>query len=302
MILPVRYLWQQLNGPQVSGICKAIEEYWKTIFDTKLDYFNNLSIETANDDHLTLFGLLSGLVRPTISEPDKEFFYFTENAEQNAPHGFGDVNDPTLGGKFSKTDSGAGIHNVSLDTEYYRALLRAWTEGEGEIGSLMLLDDICAELTKLDIGPDVTPFYRFSFMAGDNIPRDRAPGDVFIDMRSMSAWRNPLHVYAVLNGIGNTAYAPQPRLFVSLGTSGRVSTPIITPDSGIYDEPVTVTMITTNPTDATIYYTTDGSDPTTESTLYEGPFTISESCIVKAIAVAPSYGDSIIARIAYTIE
>ena len=44
MILPIRYLWQQLNGPQTTGICKAIEEYWKTIFDNKLDYFNNLSI------------------------------------------------------------------------------------------------------------------------------------------------------------------------------------------------------------------------------------------------------------------
>lgn len=302
MILPVRYLWQQLNGPQVSGLCKAIEEYWKTIFDTKLDYFNNLSIETANDAHLTLFGLLSGLVRPTISEPDSDYFYFTENAEQNVSHGFGDLEDPSLGGKFSKLDTGAGIHNVSLDTEYYRALLRAWTQGEGEIGSLMLLDDICAELTKLDIGPETEPFYQFFFMFGDDIPQDRAPGDVFIDMRSMEAWHNPLHVYAVLNGIGNSVYAPQPRLFVSLGASGRVSTPIITPESGEYSEPITVSMLVTNPQDALIYYTTDGSDPTTESTLYEEPFVVSESCLIKAIAVAPSYGDSIIARRAYTIE
>ena len=302
MILPVRYLWQQLDGPQITGICKAIEAYWKTIFDTKLDYFNNLSIDTANDDHLTLFGLLSGLVRPTISEPDRDYFYFTENAETGVSHGFSDLADLSVGGKFSKLDSGGGIHNVSLDTEYYRALLRAWTEGEGEIGSLMLLDDICAELTKLDIGPDTAPFYQFSFMEGDDIPVDRAPGDVFIDMRSMEAWHNPLHVYAVLNGIGNTAYAPQPRLFVSIGASGSVSQPVITPDSGTYDEPITVTITVSNPQDATIYYTLDGSDPTTESTLYEGPFVISESCILKAFAIAPSYGDSKITRKLYNIE
>lgn len=302
MILPVRYLWQQLNGPQITGICKAIEDYWKTVFDTKLDYFNNLSIETANDDHLTLFGLLSGLVRPTISEPDRDYFYFTENAETDVLHGFSDLADPSIGGKFSKLDSGGGIHNVSLDTEYYRALLRAWTEGEGEIGSLMLLDDICAELTALDIGPETVPFYQFSFMEGDDIPVDRAPGDVFIDMRSMEAWHNPLHVYAVLNGIGNTAYAPQPRLFVSIGASGSVSQPIVTPDSGEYSEPITVTITVANPQDATIYYTLDGSDPTRESTLYEGPFTLSESCVLKAFAVAPSYGDSKITRKLYTIE
>lgn len=302
MILPVRYLWQQLNGPQATGICKAIEEYWKTIFDNKLDYFNNLSIETANDAHLTLFGLLSGLIRPAISEPDRDYFYFTEYPEQDVPHGFGDLEDPTIGGKFTKLDSGGGVHNVSLDTEYYRALLRAWTSGEGEIGSLMLLDDICAELSKLDLGPDEEPFYKFFFMEGDDIPSDRAPGDVFIDMRSMDDWHNPTHIYAVLNGIGDSVYAPQPRLFVSIGTSGRVATPTISPAAGTYSEPVTVSISVTNPMDATIYYTTDGSDPTTESTLYEGPFVISESCMVKAIAVADNYGDSIIARKLYTIE
>lgn len=302
MILPVRYLWQQLDGPQVTGLCKAIEEYWKAVFDTKLDYFNNLSIETANDAHLTLFGLLSGLVRPTISEADREYFYFTEYVEQDASHGFSDLENLAVGGKFSKLDEGSGIHNVSLDTEFYRALLRAWTEGEGEIGSLMLLDDICAELTKLDIGPGTTPFYQFFFMEGDDIPVDRAPGDVFIDMRSMSAWHNPLHVYAVLNGIGDSVYAPQPRLFISLGISGRVTPPTVVPEAGTYSEPITVTISVTNPVDATIYYTLDGTDPTRESTPYTGPFTISESCVLKAFAVANSYGDSLITRKLYNIE
>lgn len=302
MILPVRYLWEQLNGPQVTGICQAIEDYWKNIFDDKLDYFNNLSIETANDAHLTLFGLLSGLVRPTISEPDKDYFYFTENYEQDVTHGFSSEDDPSIGGRFTKLDSGGGIHNVSLDTEYYRALLRAWTKGEGEIGSLMLLDDICAELALLDIGPDTTPFHKFFFMEGDDIPVLRAPGDVFIDMRSMSEWHNPLHVYAVLNGIGDSAYAPQPRLFVSLGASGRVATPIFSPASGTYPGPLEVTISVSNPTDATIHYTTDGTDPTRDSPVYSGPITLTQSCTVKALAVADSYGDSAIARALYAIE
>ena len=302
MILPIQYLWKQLDGPQVTGITKAIEEYWKQLFDQKFDYFNNLSVNTANNDHLTLLGLLSGLVRPVIQEPDATYFYFTENAEHPVDHGFSDLQSLEIGGRFSKIDV-KGVHNVSLDEEHYRALLRAWTTGEGEIGSLELLDDICAELTKVDIGPDVTPFYRFDFMEGDDIPSDRAPGDVFIDMRSMTDWRNPLHVYAVLRGIGDSVYAPQPRLFISLGASGQVSPPVVSPATGTYSESVEVEITVANPVDAQIYYTLDGTDPTPESgTLYVEPITISTCCVLKAIGVASNYGNSTITRATYVIE
>lgn len=301
MILPIQYLWKQLDGPQVTGITKAIEDYWKILFDRKFDYFNNFSVETANNDHLTLLGLLSGLVRPVIQEPDMDYFYFTEQYENPVEHGFSDLEELGRGGRFSRLDS-KGVHNVSLDEEHYRALLRAWTTGEGEIGSLMLLDDICNELTKTDLGPSTEPFYQFDFMAGDNIPQDRAPGDVFIDMRSMADWSNPLHIYAVLRGIGDSAYAPQPRLFISLGASGQVARPMPSVEPGVYSEPIQVELTVSNPDDAVIYYTTDGTDPTTESTVYSGPITISESTIIKAFGKADMYGDSPIVTYVYTIE
>lgn len=302
MILPIRYMWEQLNGPQISALSDALFEYWKSVFDTKLDYFNNISVNTANDVHLTLLGLLSGLVRPTISEPDRDYFYFTEYDEHEFSHGFSDLADTSVGGKLTKVDSGGGIHNVSLDAEHYRALLKAWVSGDGDIGSLQLLDDICNELTKLDLGYEETPFYQFVFMEGQDIPADRAPGDVYLDMRSAESWRNPLHVYAVIQGIANSAYAPQPRLFVSIGISGRVTTPHLSLEAGTYTGPQECTITVTNPNDAVIYYTLDGTDPTTDSPVYSGPITISESCILKAIGVAPYYGVSTIARAAYIIE
>lgn len=299
MLLPVRYMWEQLNGPQVSALSDAVFQYWKQVFDKDLDYFNNISIETASDIHLTLLGLLSGLIRPSITEADAEFFYFTENSEHPMEHGFGDTQNPQLGGRFSKSTIPT-VHNTSLDMEYYRALLRAWVSGDGEIGSLQLLDDICYEITKLDVGT-TDPFYSFSIMQGSDIPADRAPGDVFIDMKGKDNWHNPLHVYAVLNGIASTAYAPQPRLFVSIGVSGQVTTPAISPAPGEHQGSITVTMTVTNPDDAKIYYTTDGSTPTEDSIEYTGPFVVSESCIITAIGKEPYYGDSDLVKAVYNI-
>ena len=45
--------------------------------------------------------------------------------------------------------------------------------------------------------------------------------------------------------------------------------------------------------DARVYYTTDGSTPTSASTLYTQPFTLSATTTVKAIAVKDSISSSV---------
>ena len=60
---------------------------------------------------------------------------------------------------------------------------------------------------------------------------------------------------------------------------------VVLPPVVTYDYTTQEVAITDIDPDATIYYTLDGTYPTTSSTLYEAPFEQTESCTVKAIAV-----------------
>lgn len=60
-------------------------------------------------------------------------------------------------------------------------------------------------------------------------------------------------------------------------------------------------LILTSEEDAAIYYTTDGTTPSTDSTLYTEPISIDEDITIKAIAVKEGYIDSNIAEFIYTV-
>ena len=80
-----------------------------------------------------------------------------------------------------------------------------------------------------------------------------------------------------------------------------VATPAFSPDAGTYTEAQSVT-ISCETTGATIYYTTDGSNPSASSTAYSGAITVGETTTIKAIAVKEGMTDSSVASTTYTIS
>jgi pimeloyl-ACP methyl ester carboxylesterase len=83
-------------------------------------------------------------------------------------------------------------------------------------------------------------------------------------------------------------------------TLPTVATPTISPNGGSYSGSVQVTLACST-SGAFIYYTTDGNDPTTSSTSYEGPFTLTTSVAVKAKAFESGYNPSATASANFTI-
>ena len=86
-------------------------------------------------------------------------------------------------------------------------------------------------------------------------------------------------------------------------TTNAIPTPAPTfnPPQGTYGSTQTVSISDANPA-ATIYYTTDGSTPTTGSNVYTGPITVSSTETIEAIAAASGYAASSVATATYALN
>ena len=78
------------------------------------------------------------------------------------------------------------------------------------------------------------------------------------------------------------------------------ATPAFNPAPGNYAAAQSVTLTDTTP-GAAIYYTTNGSTPTTSSTLYSKAIAVSSTTTIEAIAVASGYNTSAVASGTFTI-
>lgn len=79
-----------------------------------------------------------------------------------------------------------------------------------------------------------------------------------------------------------------------------VATPLITPGSSFGNVAAVSVTITCATNGATIRYTTNGSDPTSGSTVYSGPVSVATTTTVKARAFLSGYNDSGIAANTYS--
>ena len=81
----------------------------------------------------------------------------------------------------------------------------------------------------------------------------------------------------------------------------NVPTPTFSPVAGTYTEPQEVT-ISCSDAEATIYYTTNGTEPSKNSTVYTEPIFVETTTTVKAVAVSTEGEESNVATAKYTIR
>jgi hypothetical protein len=93
------------------------------------------------------------------------------------------------------------------------------------------------------------------------------------------------------SAVGSAAYVIQ----------AAAATPTFSPAPGTYTTAQNVTL-SDSTSSATIYYTTNGTTPTTASTKYTSPIAVSSTTTIKAIAVASGFTNSSVASGTYTIS
>lgn len=103
-------------------------------------------------------------------------------------------------------------------------------------------------------------------------------------------------IQAIASGGG---FATSPVASAQYVIQQPAATPVFSPSPGQYATGQNVTL--SSPSGASIYYTTDGSQPTTSSTPYAGPIPVNATTTIQAIAFGGGFASSQVATGVYTI-
>jgi hypothetical protein len=112
---------------------------------------------------------------------------------------------------------------------------------------------------------------------------------------------NKFAIPIVTNGKVYVATQKEVNVYGLFNGQPIAAAPVIKPNGGTFTSAQSVTMSSTTQS-ANIYYTLDGSVPTTGSTLYAEAITISSDTTVRAIASAPNYVQSGVTTATFTFS
>lgn len=237
MIQPLQFVWKQFTGSQVGAVCHGVWKYFKDNYDTTLEYWRNLTIDTANNSHLTLIGILQGLARPLIPLPDEKYLLLSETYNMVPGHGvlpgedtsdwkIPDAEYPSVRGLATQEgypfEEGFGVFDEiqtiggyqCVGSEIFRRILKGNSESDGYLGSLVALDDILYELWRYNHA-EIEPVYRFNWCKLEANPLN-TPGDIIVDLGTSGDWYSGYEIAAEIRVLGRTIYYPIPRIIAKL--------------------------------------------------------------------------------------
>jgi hypothetical protein len=146
-------------------------------------------------------------------------------------------------------------------------------------------------LTLTDSTPGASIYYTYT--AGGTTP---TPASTLYTVPITVSSTGTVEAIAVAPGFAQSHISAKAYVYVP---ESRAAAPAFNLAGGTYHSPQTLVLTDSTP-GATIYYTTNGSSPTTSSTVYTGPITIASTELVAAAAIATGFTLSPASSKAYT--
>lgn len=142
MLRPLRFLWKQFNGPQVSALFTPVFRWLQGQFNDNIDYLNKFDLTSSTEEHLTLVGACMGIIRPLVVIPSGKFFLFTRDPEHDSDHGLSDLNNLSVGGLFSSLEEDLRSKSTVLcPATYYKRILESYRDNDDAKNSLAFVLD-----------------------------------------------------------------------------------------------------------------------------------------------------------------
>ncbi|MBW6513750.1 MAG: chitobiase/beta-hexosaminidase C-terminal domain-containing protein, partial [Candidatus Syntrophosphaera sp.] len=294
---PASYLY---SGPVALGIgqhyvrARAYKEFWATSAISEGYY--NIGILPA-----PVFDLAAGLYYEPIvvhlsvpSHPDALIYYTTDGS------------DPSVDSNLYNDDDGIPLGTGTSATIKAIAVKTGWVDSEISTRSYQVTGTVATPYFTPDGGvypsattvtiATATPEALIRYTLDGEDPTE-TNGTVYTGPVTIGssatlkarAWR--------MDWLPSEVYGAVYTIF------GTVGDPVFTPGAGTYTAPVNV-YISVNPPDATIYYTTDGSEPSSSNGteyLSGTPINIASDTLLRAIGVKAGWNPSAVASAQYYI-
>ena len=279
------------TGPITIGMCEylqviAVAQGYTQSFATTANY--NMTVGTPTFSVLS--GTYSGAQTVTISEvtPGAAVFYTTNgtmptsmSAQYTGPITVSATETlQAMSAKMNFVNSAVGSAAYVI------------TKGPSATPTFSVAEGTYTSVQTVGIS-DATASATIYYTTNGSTPT--ASSTVYSGPITVSATEN-LSAIAVATGYSSSAVAS-----AAYTINLPAATPVFSVASGVYTSVQTLT-ISDATAGATIYYTTNGTAPTTGSSVYSGPITVNASETLNAIAIATGYSSSATASAAYTIN
>jgi N-acetylneuraminic acid mutarotase len=207
--------------------------------------------------------------------------YYTTNGTMPS------TSSPVYSGPITVSSSGT-VQAIAVETGYFTSLVAQATYYLTAATPVFSIPDGTYTSAQTVTVTDATPGVTLYYTTNGIMPSTSSP--VYSGPITISSTET-LQAIAVETGY-STSFVAQATYYLN------AATPTFSPSTGAYNSAQTVSISDATP-GVTIYYTTNGTMPSTSSSVYSGPITVSSTETLEAIAVETGYSTSLVAKATY---